>query len=332
MAEETITTNLPGGTPSIALPGTSIPLPQGSGVEKLVPIVPPFRSNAPPWYTPPGTVWSKMGCAVPQPGRYLQTNNGVIFDFVNMAGRALFDVYWRWDDRKFDRFPSRDCLYEVHQLLVIGRTRLVAKAALPNSSPLIPTKAKPSPQMFVVFPVPFYGPLGCPNQWLHRTGEMVMMMISEAMQHSDNELGFYVTKDFFDVAYGYIKYLLIDLAVKFFGEDPIKAADDKYVIPPEKWATYNPANSSVSFEATSTRPPMGFSPTDLDLEPIRGLPIEQVIGYLQPWPESQLKYSTGGIWSPQGSPGGDTISQAIGGGSAADNPELYKRPGPPTAA
>lgn len=321
------TLNPPGGVPSVNLPGTSIPIPQGSGVGKLIPIAPPFRTNAPAWYTPPGTVWSQMGCAVPQPGRYLHTNNGVIYDFVSVTGRALFDVFWKWDDRKFDRLLSKDCLWQIHQLLIIGRSRLVAKATPDNASPLIPTHAKPAPQMFLVYPVPFYGQLGCVNQWLHRCGEMVMMMMTEAMQHADNELAFHITKSFFDSTYGYLKWLLIDLATKFFGEDPIKAADDKYIIPAEKWTTYNPANFSVSFEGTASRPPMGYSPTDLDLEPIRGLPVEQVIAYLQPWPDTVLKYSAGGIWGAQGSPASDATAgneRGVVGGV-----EIYSRAGPP---
>src|SRR5258708_36058402 len=119
----------PGGVQTQSLPGTSIPLPQGAGVEKLIAINPPFRNNAPPWYTPPGTVWAELGCAVPQPGRYLQTNNGVIYDFVALAGRAIFDVMWQHDDRKFDRWPSRDVPWEIHPLFTIARSRLQAKAA-----------------------------------------------------------------------------------------------------------------------------------------------------------------------------------------------------------
>lgn len=319
-----------GGNPVQTLPGTSLPLPVGSGVERLIPINAPFRTNAPPWYTPPGTVWSQLGCAVPQVGRYLQTNNEIIFDFVNVVGASLFNTMWKFDDRKFARFPSRECLYEVHQLLTVGRSRLVAKTTLPNQTPLLPTKATPVPKMFLVYPVPLYGPLGCVNQWLRLACEMSLLMTSEAMQHSDNELGYHVTKPFFDTCYGYIKYLIVDMATKFFGEDPAIASADNYLIPDSKWAAYNPAQYSVSVEATSTRPPMGYKPTDLDLEPIRGLPIENVIGFLQPWPDSQLQYSTGGIWGNASSPSADALNNNPS-ANVSSNVNLFKQPGPPSA-
>lgn len=320
----------PGTPQQQTLPGTSIPFPMGSGVEQLIPINAPFRSNAPPWYTPPGTIWSRLGCAVPQPGRYLQTNNGIIYDFVNLVGRSLFDVMWKFPDRKFDRFPSRDCLYEIHQLLVIGRARLVAKTTLPGASPLLPTHATPSPKMFTVFPVPLYGPLGCINQYLREVAEMALLMVSEAMQHADNELAYFVTKPFFDSVYGYIKYLLIDLATKFFNVPIDAASKDDYVIPDTLWTTYNPAQFSASFEGTSSRPPMGLQPTDLDLEPIRGMPIEIVVPFLQPWPDAQLKYSTAGIWDKAAAPAAP-VAGAADGKSAQDDSALFQRPGPPSA-
>lgn len=323
---------VPGGAPQQTLAGTNIPLAQGTGVERLVPINAPFRTNAPPWYTPPGTVWGQVGCAVPQPGRYLQTNNGIIYDFTTMVGRALFDVLWKYPDRKFDRFPTRDCLWEIHQLLVIARNRLVSKTTAPGTSPLLPTHITPAPKMFVVFPIPLYGPLGCPNQYLREFGEMGLMMAAEAMQHADNELSFFVTKEFFGTVYGYIKYLLIDLATKFFGIDIKTASDDAFVIPDASWTAYNPAQFSVSFEGTSSRPPMGMTPTDLDLEPIRGIPIEQVIPFLQPWPDSQLKYSTGGIWAadPSLPNAGSGVAASAAAGAAA-NPTIFTQPGPPSS-
>jgi len=322
---------------TVNLPGTNIPIPVGSGIETLQPITPPFRSNAPAWYTPPAadgtqSVWSKMGCAVPQPGRYLQTSNIPLWEITRLAGMQLFEVLWGSDNRKFDNYQGiRDDLYKIHQLLVIGRGRLAAKTAMPNTSPLVPTKAKPSYRMFIVYPVPFYGALGCVNQWLNDCASYIMLMISEAMQSPDNERAYFITKDTHDILYGYISYLIVDMAVKFFGEDPVKAAAPDYVISDALWATFNPLKFSVPAENTSSRPPIGWTPTDLDLEPIRGIPIENVIPFLQPWPDSQLKYSSGGIWA--GSAGaGNTIQQAAQPQGAGGVPAgLYTRSGPPNA-
>ena len=80
---------------------------------------PPFRSDAPPWYK--NGVWAKLGCAVPQTGRYLHTCNSGIWEFVDVAGRQIFHTLWNFDDRKFEAPPSKNCLWEVYQLIVVGR-------------------------------------------------------------------------------------------------------------------------------------------------------------------------------------------------------------------
>ncbi len=325
--------NSPGAAPQQNLPGTSLPVPIGGGVESLITVPAPFRTNAPPWYSPKGTVWSDLGCAVPQVGRYLTTNNGIIYDFVNMAGSSLFEIMWKFDDRKFARYPSKGCLFEIHQMLTLGRDRLAAKTTLPNGTPLVPTRARPSPKMFLVYPVPLYGQLGCTNQYLREVCEMTMLMISEAMQHADNELAYYVTRDFFDVAYGYLQYLLVDMATKFFGEDPVAASAITYRIPDAKFQAYNPADRGTTPESTSTRPPPGYTPTDIDLEPIRAKPYEEVVAFLQPWPDQNYQYSTGGIWGNPSSPAGDVtgIAGAAAGlaTTAANLAALAQRPGAP---
>jgi hypothetical protein len=309
--------------PTNILQGTDIPVPTGTGVETLRSIKPPFRSNGPAWYTPPDaagkqSIWSILGCACPQPGRYLQTENGVIHDLVTLVSRHLFYAMWHFKDRQFNRFPSRDFLWQIHQMLTVGRARLAAVTVPSAGSPLTPTHATPTYEMFLVNPVPLYGTLGSPNTWIRRMAETVMLMQSEAMQHADNQLAFYVTSDFAGAVYPYIKWLLVGMATKFFGYDVPTASVDTFVIDDAHWQAYDPTKFSVSTEATSSRYPPGYDPTDLDLEPIRDLPIEQVIPYLQPWPDAQLKYSSGGIWANPGPPSSvNTTSPAAGGIAAA---------------
>jgi len=307
------------------IPGTEMPTPVGTGVEKLVAVTPPFRNNAPPWYTP--GVWGQLGCAVPQPGRYLHTLNEPIFQFVDVTQRQLFHALWHYDDRLFTRFPSRDFLWDIYQLLKVGRKRLADNTVLDNQSPLQPSHAEPVPMMFNVYPVPLYGRMGCVNSWINQMATMTLLMCTEAMQHTDNTLAYYYTKNFFDTVYGYVKYLLVSMATKFFGVDKAVASADTFEISDDLWKAYNPAQFSVSVEATSVRPPIGWKPTDLDLEPINGIPIQQTIPLLQPWPDTVLKYSMGGIWQPTATGAQTASGQNV---AAQANPSLFTKQGPPS--
>lgn len=283
-----------GGT----LPGTTIPIPKGTGIETLTAITPPFRNNAPPWYG--NGIWADLGCAVPQPGRYLQTSNQKIYELVNIVGRELFDVMWKYKDRKVESFPTYPCLYRVYQMLVWARKRLADNTVADNAIPLLPTHVNGALKMFNVFPVPLYGRMGCLNPWLEETCSMTLNFLSEAMQHTDNDLAYHWTQNFAQTLYGNIKYMMVNVATRFFGVDLATASVDGYTIPDTVWTTYNPSKYGVSTEGTATRPAPGYDPTDLDLEPIRGLPIQAVVPLLQPWPDSRLIYSSGGVWGPQG--------------------------------
>jgi hypothetical protein len=302
--------------PQGTLPGTNIPIPIGTGIEGLSVVEAPFRTNGPVWYTPAGTVWSAMGCAVPQAGRYIQTNNNVIFEAVNEMGKALFEILWKYRDRKVDRSPQRQCLLDVYNMLIDCRKRLANNAVAPNEQPILPAKFTSTPQMFLVYPVPFFGPLGCVNVWLHRLAEMVMAAVTEAMQHVDNDLAFHTTKDFFNTVWQPLHYMLGDMGWRFFGLARPAANDLTFTIPLALWQTFDDTLTGQPNTMTSSRPPMGYDPTNLDLESIRGLPYSQVVGFLQPWPSSSLLYSSGGIWTPTSVP---NSGSGQGAGSTANS-------------
>lgn len=330
----------PGTPPNVIIPGTDIPVPTGGGVEQLIKVPAPFRTQSPPWYTPQGTVWSQMGCAVPQPGTQIQTNNRVIWDFNNFCGRALFDVMWKYSaDRLMTSWPSRSCLWEMYQLLINGRNRLVSKTTPDSGTPLQPAKAGNAPKMQLAFPIPFYGQLGAVNQYLGEFAELVMRMQTDAMNHSDNARDFYISQSFFAAVYPYIQYLLVDMATKFFGADATAAAAQAYVIPDAAWTGYNPTTQAVSFESTAATPPLNYvGPTQSDLQNIMGLTYEDVIPFLQPWPDSAYMMTSGGVWGTASSPASDTTANAAAANAngapnlaATANPTIFGTGGPPTA-
>jgi hypothetical protein len=302
----------PGSPTQQTVPGTNLNIPIGGGVERVITVPAPFQTNAPPWYSPAGTVWAQMGCAVPQCGDQLVCNNRVIWDFNNKAGKSLFNILWRFSpDRLSDSAPTYDCLVALYQLLIDARNRLVAKVSPDASSALRPTKATPAPRMFMAYPVPFYGPLGCVNQYLGEFAELVMRMQEEAMQHEDIAKDFFITQDFMNAVYPYLKYLLVDMATKFFGIDPKTAADDKFTIPDTAFQGYSRATAGGSFGPTSPAPPLNYvGPSDQDLSRIRGLTYELVVPFLQPWPDATYKVSSGGIWANSSSPAIDPTAKA----------------------
>lgn len=322
------------GAPSVqTIPGTTMNVPTGSGVEKILPVPAPFQSQSPPWYTPPGTVWSQMGCAVPQCGGQVQTNNSVIFNIAKFIGRGLFDIAWNFSaDRLSEAWPSKGALWEMHQLLVTARSRLLSITNPPGANPLVPAKSGVSPQMFLVYPIPLYGSLGAVNPYFYTFELLGLRALGDAMQHSDNAIDFYVNPTFSKAIGPYITYLLSQLAQKFFGADPVASQDPAYVVPATAWAAYDPSTQAVSFEATSATPPLNYvGPSPGDLQNIMGLTYEEALPFLQQWPDSSYVVGSGGIWSNSGAPANIPVNQsASSGGASATLGSLLTPAGPPT--
>lgn len=323
----------PGGTTEVTIPGTNMGVPTGAGVEKVVAVPAPFGVQSPPWYTPQGTVWSQMGCAVPQPGPQLQTANSMIWDLINFCGLGLFEVMWKWSpDRLCTDWPSKLALWDMHQLLVTARARLDAITNPPGANPLTPGKTGAVLQMWLAYPVPYYGPLGAVNDYFNKFARATMRACSDAMQHSNNSFDYYVDKTFNQMVKSYITWLMVQMATKYFGAKQADAMAPDYVVPDAAWAAYDPSTQAVSFESTSALPPLNYvSPTESDLQNIKGLTYENVIPFLQAWPDSQYKVASGGIFANSSSPATDIINKASGPASSSGADSLNTTGGPPTA-
>jgi hypothetical protein len=315
------------------LPSQTIPIPTvqpaQAPTESLVNVPAPFHSNAPPWYN--NGVWGTLGCAVFQTGRYMHTNNVWIYEFMDVCGRQLFETMWNYDDRLFERPPSRDCLYEIYTLIKIARKRLADNAVPDGQSPLRPTHAKPAPQMFCAYPVPFYGTYGCPNSFLRLTTEMGLLMLSEAAQHADNQLPYWVSQAFAQAIGPYLQFVLVQMATRYFGYTSAQAMVPTFDFQPADWTGYNPSQWSVPVEATAVRPTPGWTPTDLDLQGIYRLPYNSVIGFLQPWPSSVLQYCSGLVWQ-QPAAGAAVAGTPGASNPSAATPAFMTPPGPPNLA
>lgn len=282
----------------------------------LIPVVPPFGNNSPPWYN--NGVWGQLGCAIAQPGRYLQTCNEDVWDFVDSCGLQLFSALWRFRERMLRGPLGRECAWAYYQLLFQGMKKLDDMTVKDGASSFEGEKINPTYQMFRVFPVPFYGRLGNVNGWLQYAVKKTFRMLTEAMQHPDNVRPSGVTERFNKVCKGPILEMLIDLATSHFGYTRDEVLTPGFSIPDIRWGTdpvqgYKPGRYIMSSEAESTLPPPGWVPNAWELEPLGGLAITAVLPLCQPWPEQQLFYSPGGVWAGQ-----TGAAAAIAGSSVAD--------------
>jgi hypothetical protein len=235
----------------------------------------------------------------------MYSNNIAIYKFVDFVGLQLFRALWLFPDRRFVRAPNIRPVWEIYQAVISGRKHLSDRAVPDDKARFDPKNSRPSPVMFRVYPVPFFGNHGCVQPEFREWSELMLLMLTEAMKHNDNLLAFDVTQNFFEVVSPYLQRVLVQMATQYFGFTREQAEARDFVIPDAAWQQQLPGGTGtppvnryapdlyrMNFEGIETRDPVGYDPTDEDLEPIRGIEIVDILPFVTEWPTGIVEPET----------------------------------------
>jgi hypothetical protein len=231
--------------------------------------------------------WGQVGYAIANPNGKTWTNNAVIYQFHNLVGRNLFELMHRSDVR-FYKPPHKQYWYDLHQLIVTARKRLADRQRLPNdSNGLVVEHATPAPQTFLAWPIPFFGErVRQPD--IREYAQLALLMLSEMMQHSENELATYITDAFAAQMGQYLREILALMSTKYFGYTRAQAYEPGFALKDTDFANYDPSKVMTSVEMTEERPPAQWWPTETDLTAIRAIPFNEALVLAKRWPSSAV--------------------------------------------
>jgi hypothetical protein len=242
---------------------------------------PTFDTDEVLWYN--NGKWGSAGYAIPNPSGKTFTNNSVIAGLVSLVGRNLFELTHR-EDVKFYRAPHKQFWYDLHQLLITARKRIDDRTRRENdSNGLVAVHATPAPSVFVVYPVPYFGERVRQNDVREYT-QICLMMLSEMMQHSDNEVATYITPSFAGTVGKYLQEILALFSTKYFGKTRADAYKPDFALTDADFTGYDSSKVMTSVEMSEERPPLQWWPTENDLSQIRGLPINEALLLSKRWP------------------------------------------------
>jgi hypothetical protein len=267
---------------------------------------PTFSTDQILWYD--NGRWGEAGYAVANPSGKTWTNNTVIYGFHSLVGRNMFELLHR-GDVKFYGPPHKQFWFDLHQLIVTARKRLADRQRLPNdSNGLVVQHAAPAPQMFVAWPIPFFGErIRQPD--IREYAQLTLLMLSEMMQHSENELTTFITDAFAAKMGQYLREILALMATKYFGYKRAEAYDPAFTLKDTDFSGYDPSKVMTSVELTEERPPLQWWPTENDLTAIRAIPYDEVMVLAKPWPWAPMP-PTSGRTSVAGSAAGSQATQS----------------------
>jgi hypothetical protein len=236
-------------------------------------------------------IWGDAGYALPNDGGKPTTANETMYSIHNFVGRELFKLMHS-PDVKFSRPFNADWLFNLNKMLKLGIKRLgdysVSWTDSRNGDAL---HALNTPKAFNVFPVPYFG--GRVRQLdAKRWCGITMLLLSEIMQHSDNDYDDNIT----DLATAYIqsqmKRIQQDMAMKYLGFSREEVTAPGFDVPDTAFSkgVYSPENLFTESELIEERMPEQWWPQANDLTPINGIPANVANIWAQRWPDADGFY------------------------------------------
>jgi hypothetical protein len=237
-----------------------------------------FGSDQPLWYQGlvSGSRWAMTGYAVPNLMGKNFTLNAAIAELFGVVGRSCFQIM-HMPDVKMSKPPNVGLLYNVHMLVVRGRSILAARSLPPNQQRFDPTHAQPNPTVFGIYPIPFFGDAIRQPQ-VKEWAALSLALLSEMAQHTDNSLAYQFTTDFGGMVGSYLQQIYFLEAIEFFGYTAAQANAPNFTLSAADFANYNPANWFTPVEMTDERLDLGWQPTSNDLRAIRNIPANELVG------------------------------------------------------
>lgn len=283
------------------------------------------NSDAILWYDV--GVFGDAGYAVPNWSNDVGSLNPNILDWVQLVGRNLFNIMHH-EDADLRIPPSINTVKRVHKLYLRAAQILAGRAIPPGTDNLEVTHARPAGEVFRVFPVPFFK---VRNPFMRRWGELILISLAEAMQHTENRKEMEISTAFAGTVGQYIKRVYVNLAIELFGKTREAANADGFRLSDAELSAYNPADFFTSTELTDTVPRLDRVFTEDRLELLsEGIPVTNLPD-LRPWPTNltNLYETIRADGTTSNSSGGEANTAGASGGSASQTAAIIPAaPGP----
>ncbi len=267
--------------------------------------------------------WGSSGYAIPNDGGKPITGNETMNGVHEFIGAEMFSLMHR-PDVKFTRPPNWKWLFDLNKMLTLGIKRLSDYAVSFTDDRLGDAQHSiNTPQAYTIYPIPFFGRRIRNRDALRYAGQ-TLRLLSEIMQHSDNDYDDDITDFAASMIQQGLHRIQRDVGMKFLGHTREEVEVDGYTIPLDAFSegTYQPSALFTQREMVEERMPAQWWPQANDLTPIAGIPAPLARQYAQRWPDVPAEfYGDGGAWesaygglSPDPGRGG---SQGDGGASGS---------------
>jgi len=224
-----------------------------------------------------------LGLAVPNCGDDHASQNDTIRYLCEVTGRNLQAIMFHTDAR-LRTPPSINTLVRLHKLCTRARAILAGRQVAPSQLNLEPAHAVPAAEDFLVFPTPYFK---VRNPWLKQYAGLVLLALTEAMQHTENARPVEISTAFAGLFGQYVHRVYRLMAVELLRIDPAAAQAADFALTEEQIRAYDPSKWFTSTELIDVVPEVADMPTEDDLQVLTdGIPVSR-LPPLSRWPTSQ---------------------------------------------
>ena len=238
--------------------------------------------------------WGRFGLAIPNFSNDTTSQNDTIRYLTDVVGRNLQAILWH-PDARLRTPPSINTLTRIHKLCTRARSILASRAVPANILNMETAHALPAPEEFLVYPTPYFK---VRNQWLKQYAGLMLLGLTEAMQHQENARPLEISEGFSGLIGQYVHRVYRLMATELFRIPLTDATKPDFTITEEQLAGYNPSAWFTSTELIDTVAPLDDWPTEDDLEVLtNGIPISH-LPVLGRWPSGPSSNFGSGISVP----------------------------------
>jgi hypothetical protein len=241
--------------------------------------MPITNTDAVLWYNV--GVFGDAGYAVPNWSNDVGSLNPQILDWVELVGHNLFHIMHHEDvDLRIP--PSINTCKRIHKLYLRAANVLAGRSVAPGEDNMEVLHARPAGEVFRVYPVPYFK---VRNPFLRRWAGLVLVSLSEAMQHTENRKELEISTAFAGQVGQYVKRVYTNMAVELFGVPRDIAMADGFALSDDQLRSYNPAAFFTGTEMVDTVPRLDRVFTEDRLALLaEGIPVTELPAELAPWP------------------------------------------------
>ena len=232
--------------------------------------------------------WGKLGFGVPSFGDNLRTQNLPWWRLATEIAKGQLGVMTHVDAMR-EQYPSINTIMRIGKILNRIRTVLLNRSRAAAELRLEPGHSSPTPFVWTICPVPYFGGSIVHNSYLMEYNVLCMVALTNIYQHSDNNLALEITAEGGSDIWQYFRRVVDLIAGELLLIPRSEYGKDDFLFLDKHYATYNPSAFLPRNEALAV--PVGNDTgfTEDDLRPLRaGIPADIIQPLLSRYPVTPL--------------------------------------------